>query len=189
MATALTDEDRDVQLAAIRALGQLKHAVALSSLVASVADPEIVAAAVSALSEADWSRRSTCAWRSSCVTTRPSRRPRWERSADSRDCTRAEEGLVRALRHGNDEVVKLALTELGRAPSPTAVEHIAQALEHPSWQIRRLAAEILGVDGSDEARASLRGRLEHETDATVREAIMLANSAPFGGGPGDSEPT
>jgi HEAT repeat protein len=54
-------------------------------------------------------------------------------------------------------------------------------MDHPAWEVRRVAAEVLGAEGSDAATALLRARLECETDATVREAIMLSLAAPFGG--------
>jgi HEAT repeat protein len=92
----------------------------------------------------------------------------------------AEGGLLRALHHTSDEVVKLALSELGRAPSAAAVEAMGRCLAHPAWEVRRVAAEVLGADGSPEATAHLRASLERETDATVREAIMLALASPFG---------
>ncbi len=181
VATALADEDRDVQLAAIRALGQLRHADALAGLVASAGDPEIVATAASALAEADAQRalevctslvaRDEAVVACAAVAT----------LGKLADRARAEEGLVRALHHPSDEVVKLALSELARVPSPRAIEHVGQTLDHTAWEVRRVAAEVLGMDGSDEANTLLRARLERETDASVRQAIMLSLAAPFGG--------
>jgi len=95
---------------------------------------------------------------------------------------RAESGLARALDHTSDEVVKLALSELGRAPSPSALKRIGQSLDHASWEVRRVAAEVLGAEGSEDALALLRARLERESDATVREAIMMSLAGPFSGG-------
>ncbi len=177
VASALADEERDVQLAAIRALGTLRHATALSNLVASAADPEIIAAAASALSEADAKRAlEVC-------TALVSREDPAIASAAVATLGKlgAEEGLVRALDHASDEVVKLALSELGRAPSARALDRVGRSLEHPSWEVRRLAAEVLGAEGSDDALALLRTRLEREADTGVREAIMLALAGPFGG--------
>lgn len=189
VATALADEDRDVQLAAVRALGQLRHGDALSTLIGSQADAEIVATAVSALCDADATRA-----RDVCTSLVQRADPAIASAAvlalgRLEDRAAAEVGLLRALDHGSEEVVKLALTELGREPS-RVVRRIGQALDHPSWEIRRVAAEILGVEGTDEARALLRARLERETDATVREAIMMAQAAPgFLELPGSREPT
>ena len=181
VATALADEDRDVQLAAIRALGQLRHADALSGLVASAADPEIVATAASALAEADAVRALEV-----CVALVTRDEPAVACAGvvtlgKLSDRAHAEEGLVRALEHPSDEVVKLALSELGRAPSARALEHIGRAMNHPTWEVRRVAAEVLGAEGSEEATTLLRARLESETDAGVREAIMLSLAAPLGG--------
>jgi len=180
VATALADEDRDVQLAAIRALGVLRHAEPLSVLIDSSSDAEIVAAAASALSEADGERalevcarlamREDPAIASAAVT------------ALGRLGERAESGLARALDHTSDEVVKLALSELGRAPSASALKRIGQSLDHASWEVRRVAAEVLGAEGSEDALALLRARLERESDATVREAIMMSLAGPFSGG-------
>ena len=180
VATALADEDRDVQLAAIRALGQLRHPDALSSLVATALDPEIVATAASALSEADAERalevcaalvsRDEAAIACAAVAT----------LGRLTDRARAEAAIVRALHHGSDEVVKLALSELGRAPSPLALEHIGRTFEHRAWEVRRVVADVLGAEGSDDAAALLRTQLERETDAGVREAIMRSLAGPFG---------
>lgn len=184
VASALADEERDVQLAAIRALGLLRHTTALSNLVASVADPEIVAAAASALSQADSERalevctalvsREDPAIASAAVAT-------LGKLVDL-DRTRAEDGLMRALDHASEEVVKLALSELGRAPSARALERVGLCLDHASWEVRRLAAEVLGAEGSDDALALLRARLEREGDTSVRDAIMQSLAGPFGGG-------
>lgn len=193
VAAAIADEERDVQLAAIRALGQLRHGSALSSLVASVSDPEIVAAAVSALSEADAARALELCAR--LVTREDPAVASAAVGAFGRlvDHDRAEEGLMRALDHPSDEVVKLALSELGRTPSATALARVGLSLEHASWEVRRVAAEVLGAEGSDDAIALLRARLERETDASVREAIMMSlagpNYFPAGGAPsGGAEP-
>ena len=45
------------------------------------------------------------------------------------------------------------------------------SLDHASWEVRRLVAELLGQDASPPARALLRARLDRETDPVVREAI------------------
>ncbi len=187
VATALTDEDRDVQLAAIRALGHLQHGEALSTLIASVTDGELIAAAASALSEADAERALEVCTR---LVTEPD--PAVACAAVAAlgklaDRALAEEGLVRALDHPNDEVVKLALSELGRAPSERALDRVGKSLEHASWEVRRLAAEVLGAEGSEEASSLLRSRMERETDAGVREAIMIALAARAGFGFGGSD--
>jgi HEAT repeat protein len=180
VATALADEDRDVQLAAIRALGTLRHAEPLSVLIDSLSDAEIVAAAASALSEADGERALEVCGR--LVTREDPAIASAAVTALGRLGERAEAGLARALDHASDEVVKLALSELGRAPSPKALARIGQSLEHASWEVRRVAAEVLGAEGSEDAIALLRARLERESDATVREAIMMALAGPFSGG-------
>ncbi len=176
VATALADEDRDVQLAAIRALGTLRHPEPLVVLIDSVSDAEIVAAAASALSDADGERALEVCTR--LVTREDPAIASAAVAALGRLGERAEAGLARALDHASDEVVKLALSELGRVPTPSALARIGNALDHASWEVRRVAAEVLGSEGSDDAIAFLRARLERESDATVREAIMLALAGP-----------
>ncbi|HEY2366868.1 MAG TPA: HEAT repeat domain-containing protein, partial [Polyangiaceae bacterium] len=73
-------------------------------------------------------------------------------------------------------------------PSASALACVGAALDHGSWEVRRVAAEVLGSEGSDDALRLLRARLERESDAAVREAIMLALAGPgyvpASGGPG-----
>jgi HEAT repeat protein len=50
--------------------------------------------------------------------------------------------------------------------------HLARALSHPAWDLRRLAADLLGQRGDDSAKTLLRARLAQETEPLVREAIQ-----------------
>ena len=179
VAGALADEEREVQLAAIRALGRLRHAAALSDLVAAVSDPEIVAAACGALSEADPERSLAV-----CAGLVTSEDPAVAGAAVSAlgklERARAQDALFSALEHPNEEIVKLALSELGESQDARTLARIGLCLDHASWDVRRLAAELLGAEGGAAALDLLRARLEREADPSVREAIMLALSHPFG---------
>ena len=53
-------------------------------------------------------------------------------------------------------------------------EALAWAIEHPSRDVRQHAAELLGLDGSEEARTLIRARLVREDDPQVKEALLLA---------------
>jgi HEAT repeat protein len=93
-----------------------------------------------------------------------------------------DDALFAALEHGDTEVVKLALSELGRALDARSFNRVGMALDHAARDVRRLAAELLGQDGSVAAHGLLRARLEREKDVSVRVAIASALSARRGGG-------
>jgi hypothetical protein len=65
---------------------------------------------------------------------------------------------------------------LGGEPSFRAVARVGVCLDHSSWEVRRLAAEILSQDKSAAGQEFLRARYERETDGTVRDAIATAVS-------------
>jgi HEAT repeat protein len=73
--------------------------------------------------------------------------------------------------------VKAALFELSRAEGPRSLSRLGLCLDHASWEVRRVAAELLGHKGDAPARALLRARLEREKDELVREALGLALGA------------
>jgi hypothetical protein len=72
--------------------------------------------------------------------------------------------------------VKVALSEIAAALDARALARLGLCLDHPSWEVRRLAAELLGQDASPGAQALLRARYEREKDPIVREAIEMALS-------------
>jgi HEAT repeat protein len=73
-------------------------------------------------------------------------------------------------------VVKLALSLVGQRPGPRAMARLGMCLDHASWEVRRIAAELLGQDKSPAAQALLRSRYEREKDPIVRDAIAAAVS-------------
>ena len=99
---------------------------------------------------------------------------------------------VRGVRLARRRVThQLAVAVIGRHDERPAllsdctkhkVVDLGQSLDHASWEVRRVAAEVLGAEGSEDALALLRARLERESDATVREAIMMSLAGPFSGG-------
>lgn len=170
---ALADEEVDVQLAAVRALGQLGRAEPLVLLVSVARDPALVAAALRALSEANPEKTVEAA------------RPLVLHDDAAIACAAVEaigrlsnmrhrEPLFDALEHANLEVVKIALTEIATALDARALARVGACLDHESWEVRRLVAELLEQDGSAAANALLRARLEREKDTVVREAIAAA---------------
>jgi HEAT repeat protein len=177
---ALADEVRDVQLAALRALGRMGRAEPLAGVVADTRDPVLTASALRALAEADPERalgaaRKLVGHLEPAVAASGVEALGALRSA-SHLAERCEDALFEALDHPDPEVVKLALTLLGGRPTFRAVARIGLSLDHPAWEIRRLAAEILSQDPSPAAQEFLRARYERENDSTVRDAISAAVS-------------
>jgi HEAT repeat protein len=176
VAIALADEDRDVQLAAVRALGRLGAVEAIATLLASPRDGEVVGASLRALGEVDPDRTEALA------------RPLVGHDDPAVACaavdaigrwggTRREDGLFEALGHRDQGVVTLAISELAQTPSTRAVARLGTCLDHPSWEVRRLAAEVLGQTGNAAARELIRTRLDREDDPSVREALQWSLSS------------
>ena len=172
---ALADEDRDVQLASMRALGRLRRAEPLVDVVRAARDPALVAAALRALGDADVEQAFAAA------------RPLVRHGDAAIACaaveavgrlggSRREDVLFEALDHPDAEVVKVALSEIASQPDVRVLARLGLCLDHASWEVRRLCAELLGQDGSAGAQALLRARYEREKDPLVREAIALAVS-------------
>jgi HEAT repeat protein len=179
LALALTDEVREVRLAAVRALGRLRspegEALGLAQLVSLVeggGDEELTIAALLALGE------------TADLRALPILRP-LVRSGDSRAAvaavealgafpeSRRVEALIDGLSHAEAEVVKAALRALGESHDARVLLHLGASLDHEAWDVRRLAADLLGRHG-DSAAGPLRARLAVEDDPLVREAIGRA---------------
>ena len=171
---ALADEERDVQLSAIRALGHLRRGAPLVDLVTAARDPALVTAALRALGDADGDLAFGAA------------HPLLEHADAAIACAaveaigrlgpRRKDALFEALEHPDIEVVKMALSEIALDLDARALARLGLCLDHPSWEVRRLTAELLGSDGSAPAQALLKARYEREKDPVVREAIAEAVS-------------
>ena len=180
---ALADEEHEVKLAALRALGRLGRADALVEVLANTRDPVLTATALRALGEADPERALAagaplvahadaaiaCAALEAIGHLGSPRLPPHLAAA-------CEDALFPALDHPDPEVVKLALSLVGERPGARALARLGLCLDHASWEVRRVAAELLGQDKSPGAQALLRARYEREQDPIVREAIAAAVS-------------
>jgi HEAT repeat protein len=181
---ALADEEHEVQLAAVRALGKLGRAEPLAAVVRDTRDPVLTATALRALGDADPARALAAARplvthsdaALACAAIEAigplASSPRASQHVQS-EC---EDALFTALDHPDPEAVKLALSIVGVRPGPRALARLGLSLDHPSWEVRRVAAELLGQDRSSSAQALLRARYEREKDPIVREAIAAAVS-------------
>ncbi|MBI2895263.1 MAG: HEAT repeat domain-containing protein [Deltaproteobacteria bacterium] len=177
---ALADERPEVQAAAARALGALGGARALESLVSTLgsAEPMVVAAAARALVEigdqaAVPALRSLVGSASGAVAMAGLEALRGlgdPRVGDRGD----DELLIEALGHPDPEVVKQALRSLAKISDPRGAVRLATCLDHAAWDVRRLAAELLGESGLQVVRPALDRRLACERDDLVRAAIERA---------------
>ena len=79
-----------------------------------------------------------------------------------------------ALGRSDSEVVKAALQMLVDKRELDAETHLAECLEHPEWEVRRLAADLAGRFGGLGATTRLRRRLGVEVESLVREALYRA---------------
>jgi HEAT repeat protein len=176
VAFALADEEREVRLAAVRALGQLGNAEPLANLVESSDDHELVVSALRALGEADKARGFAAARarvHSPSAEIACAAVEAIDRFGPSGD---REDALFDALGHPDSEVVKLALSSLATNLDARALARLGMSLDHESWEVRRLASELLGQSKSPSAQALLRARLEREKEPVVRDALTNALS-------------
>jgi HEAT repeat protein len=181
VAFALTDEDRGVQLAAVRALGRMRTADGAAAgleqllrLVERDDDDVLVVAAIRAVGESG-DPRSLSVLRP-LVRQAPARRAVAAVEAVARlNESRRVDALIDGLSHQDAEVVKAALLALAEEIDPRAFPHLGACLDHPSWDVRRLAADLLGRSGGGEANLGiLRAKLAVESETLVREAIQRA---------------
>ena len=180
---ALADEEREIQLSAVRALGRLRTgdgrsagADRLVELVGESNDPELTAVAARALGEAD-DPRARLSLRPLALSKSPLVAVAAVETLGKLDDPGRVEPLLEAARHENSEVVKAALLALEGVRDPRALEQLGQALTHEAWDVRRLAADCLGRFGGRDAAWLLRDRMLGEGEPLVREAIGRALSA------------
>jgi HEAT repeat protein len=184
VAFALADEEHEVQLAAVRALGKLGRAEPLAAVVRNTRDPVLTATALRALGDADPGRALAAARplvkhpdaAIACAAIEAIGPLASSPRASPHVQSECEDALFEALDHPDAEAVKLALSIVGVRPGPRALARLGLSLDHPSWEVRRVAAELLGQDRSTSAQALLRARYEREKDPIVREAIAAAVS-------------
>jgi HEAT repeat protein len=181
---ALADEEREIQLSAVRALGRLRtadgRAAGADRLVELVGeesnDPELTAVAARALGEAA-DPRARLSLRPLALSKSPLVAVAAVETLGKLDDPERIEPLLLAARHPNSEVVKAALSALERVRDKRALEQLGLALTHEAWDVRRLAADCLGRFGGRDASWLLRDRMLGEGEPLVREAMGRALSA------------
>lgn len=100
-----------------------------------------------------------------------------------------EPALLGGLDHPDPAVMKAAMLKLDRTDA--ALDKVSRRLDHPSRDVRLLAAEVLTGHARGAAQERLRRRAEVEVDAEVRAAIERACAPAAGvtGGPTGGAPS
>lgn len=78
--------------------------------------------------------------------------------------------FVDQLHHTDPEVIKECLAGLRTETADAAFEPICKLLAHPSWDVRQLAVAAIASYG-DRGRSALTARIEQEQDPLVRKTI------------------
>ncbi len=176
---ALTDEAAEVQVAAIRALGRMRdgrgHPIGVAHLLEVVRtfdDDGLGVAAIEALGETG--DPSAIEVLRGVARQGAARRAVAAVEAIGRiDAQGRVDALIHALSHPEPEVVKAALRVLTKEErDPRAAAHVGACLDHEVWDVRRLAAELLGRRSDIAAKHLLRQRLVDEREPLVREEIQ-----------------
>jgi HEAT repeat protein len=176
----LADEEPAVREEAVRTLGKLKGkdqgsvgVPALLEVASEARDPVLLLVALRALGE------------SSDPRALPVLGP-LVRSSDARVAVAAVEALSRhadprrlsslfdGLHHSEPEVVKAAMLAIAAEPDPRVVVHLGACLDQSAWDVRRLAADLLGRAPSEASAQLLRARLTVEQDPMVKDALSRA---------------
>ncbi|MFZ5892137.1 MAG: HEAT repeat domain-containing protein [Myxococcota bacterium] len=180
VAFALADEEQEVRRMAVAALGKIRGEDGsapgvphLIDLVQRAHEADLVAAAARALGEAGDHH--------ALAVLRPLIRSPQAFVAVSAVEALAElagarrvESLLDGLSHSDAEVVKATMLALSDAPDPRVVAHLGACLDHDAWDVRRLAADLLGRISGETALGLLRARLSGEDSPPVQAAISRA---------------
>lgn len=169
---AVADEDIDVQIAAVRTLGQMSATQANAPLRTALDSPfpSIRAEAALALgrrnaSDAIVRIRALLEDKEPVVISA---------ALDALACLGDSEvaaAVDRALSHSNDEVFQAGLRAAGTLPARDAERFVSRGLEHPAWNVRMLAIKLLLELDTEHTRALLVQALANESDSMVRHTI------------------
>ncbi len=183
VAFALTDEQREVQVAAIRALGCMRNeggeAVGLPHLlplVENASDDDLLAHAVAALGDTGGAEAVRSLRPLARAAPPPVAVSAVEAIARIPRIRHVDE-LIDGLSHPSAEVVKAALGVLVEQSDPRVATHVGACLDHEAWDVRRLAADLLGQLGGEANVELLRAKMHVEKEPLVRDAIARALEA------------
>lgn len=169
---AVADEDIDVQIAAVRTLGQMSTKEANIPLRTALDSPfaPIRAEAALALGRRDGGAaipriRELLDDEEPVVVAAALDALAWLGDDSVADA------VARALEHGGDEVFQAGLRAARTLPATDAEQLVGRGLEHPAWNVRMLAIKLLLDLDTAGTRELLTRALDVEADAMVRHAI------------------
>ena len=169
---AVADEDIDVQIAAVRTLGQMSTKEADVPLRTALDSPFAPTRAEAALAlgrrEANGaipSIRALLEDKEPVVVSAALDALAW--LGDSEVPTAVE----RALCHPDDEIYQAGLRAARTLPIGDAERQVGRGLAHSAWNVRMLAIKLLLDLDTEHTRKLLRHALTDETDSMVRHAI------------------
>jgi HEAT repeat protein len=180
VAFALADEELGVRRVAIAALGRIRAddgsapgVPHLVDLIQRSQDSELVAVALRALGEAG-DPHTISVLRPLTRSERPLVAVSAVEALAQLSGPKRIDALLEGLLHSDAEVVKATMLALSDAPDPRVVAHLGACLDHEAWDVRRLAADLLGRVSGEPALALLRARLVGEDSPPVQAAISRA---------------
>ena len=169
---AVADEDIDVQIAAVRTLGQMTTSEANTPLRTALDSPfaPIRAEAALALGRRDASRaipriRELLEDHEPVVVAAALDALAWLGDQGVPDA------VEHALAHADNEVFQAGLRAARTLPERDAEKFVSRGLEHPAWNVRMLAIKLLLDLDTSRTRKLLTSALGGEADAMVRHAI------------------
>jgi HEAT repeat protein len=169
---AVADEDIDVQIAAVRTLGQMSTGDADGPLGTALDSPYAPTRAEAALAlgrrEANGAIpriRALLEDKEPVVVSAALDALSW--LGDSEVATAVE----RALSHADDEIFQAGLRAARTLPVHDAERLVSRGLTHSAWNVRMLAIKLLLDLDTERTRLVLRRALTDETDSMVRHAI------------------
>lgn len=169
---AVADEDIDVQIAAVRTLGQMTTSEANTPLRTALDSPfaPIRAEAALALGRREASKaipriRELLEDDEPLVVAAALDALAWLGDEGVSDAVQT------ALSHPDDEVFQAGLRAAHTLPERDAERFVGRGLEHPSWNVRMLATKLLLELDTARTRKLLIDALAGETDTMVRHAI------------------
>ncbi|HEY5960142.1 MAG TPA: HEAT repeat domain-containing protein, partial [Polyangiaceae bacterium] len=183
IAFSLADEELEVRMAAVRALGRLRGEGESASVIGRLIDlaqrtddHQLLVVAVQAIGETS-DPRVLSVLRPLVRSSEPSVAVAAVEAIGLVNDARRVEALMDALSHQDVEVVKAAMGSLARETDVRVEVHLGACLDHDAWDVRRLAADLLGQRGGDVALGMLRAKHGSEREPLVKEALERALAA------------
>ena len=169
---AVADEDIDVQIAAVRTLGQMSTREANAPLCTALDSPFPPTRAEAALA---LGRRDAGGAIPQIRALLQDEEPVVVAAAlDALACLGDSEvaaAAQAAVSQPDDEVFQAGLRAARTLPTRDAEGLLGRGLSHPGWHVRMLAIKLLLELGTERSRELLTEALGNETDAMVRHAI------------------